>query len=58
LEHLSLEDKIRELQKAMRQAASNLEFEKAAYFRDELAKLVKKTPDKTRQPNTIRGKKR
>jgi excinuclease ABC subunit B len=42
LEKLSLEDKIRQLQKAMKQAASNLEFEKAAVFRDELAKLVGK----------------
>jgi excinuclease ABC subunit B len=42
LEKFSLEDKIRELQKAMKQAASNLEFEKAALFRDELAKLVSK----------------
>jgi excinuclease ABC subunit B len=42
LEKLSLEDKIRELQKAMKQSASNLEFEKAAFFRDELAKLVSK----------------
>jgi excinuclease ABC subunit B len=58
LEHLSFEDKIRELQKAMRQAATNLEFEKAAFFRDELAKLVKNKPDKTRQPNTPRGRKR
>jgi excinuclease ABC subunit B len=58
LEKLSFEDKIRELQKAMRQAASNLEFERAAFFRDELAKLVKKIPDKTRQSNTLRGRKK
>ena len=36
---LSLEDKIEHLEKAMRQASKNLEFEKAASFRDELKKL-------------------
>ncbi len=58
LEKLSLEDKIRELQKAMRQAASNLEFEKAAFFRDELSKLLQKTDGRRRQSNFMRGKKK
>ncbi len=58
LEKLSLEDKIRELQRAMKKAASNLEFERAAFFRDELSKLVRKTGRRDRQPNISRGKKR
>jgi excinuclease ABC subunit B len=39
LDFLTLEDKIEHLEKAMRQASRNLEFEKAASFRDELKKL-------------------
>jgi len=64
LEKLSLEDKIRELQKAMKKAASNLEFEKAARFRDELSRLLEKRGKKSRRPNIFpqdpwdRGKKR
>jgi excinuclease ABC subunit B len=58
LEKLSLEDKIRELQKAMKQAASDLEFERAAFFRDELSKLLQKTDGKRRQPNFMRGKRK
>jgi excinuclease ABC subunit B len=58
LEKLSLEDKIRELQRAMKRAASNLEFEKAANFRDELSRLLKKGGKRGRQSNIFRGKKR
>lgn len=39
LDSFTLEDKIEHLEKAMRQASKNLEFEKAASFRDELKKL-------------------
>jgi excinuclease ABC subunit B len=41
-EKLELEERLRALQKAMRQAAKNLEFEKAAAFRDEVKKLKKR----------------
>lgn len=58
LEKLSQEDKIRELQKAMKQAASDLEFERAAFFRDELSKLLHKTDSRRRQSNFIRGKRK
>jgi excinuclease ABC subunit B len=58
LEKLSLEDKIRELQRAMKRAASNLEFERAANFRDELSRLLKKGGKRGRQSNIFRGKKR
>jgi excinuclease ABC subunit B len=58
LEKLSLEDKIRELQRAMKKAASNLEFERAAYFRDELSKLVEKIGSRGRQPNFLRGRRK
>jgi len=58
LEKLSLEDKIRELQKAMKKAASNLEFEKAAFLRDELSKLLEKRGKRSRRPNIFRGKKK
>lgn len=58
LEKLSLEDKIRELQRAMKKAASNLEFEKAAFLRDELGKLVRKTGRRARQPNIFKGRKK
>jgi excinuclease ABC subunit B len=58
LEKLSLEDKIRELQRAMKKAASNLEFERAAFFRDELSKLVRKTGRKGRQPHIPKGKRK
>lgn len=58
LEKLSLEDKIRELQRAMKKAASNLEFEKAALIRDELSKLLAKTGKRSRRPNILKGKKR
>ena len=58
LEKLSLEDQIRELSKAMKKAASNLEFEKAASFRDELSKLMEKVGKRSRQPNYLREKKR
>jgi excinuclease ABC subunit B len=58
LEKLSLEDKIRELQRAMKKAASNLEFERAAYFRDELSKLVEKIGGKGRQTNFLRGRRK
>jgi len=39
LDFLTLEDKIEHLEKAMRQASKNLDFEKAAFYRDELKKL-------------------
>ena len=58
LEKLSLEDKIRELQRAMKKAASNLEFEKAAFLRDELGKLVRKTGRRARQPNIFKGRRK
>jgi excinuclease ABC subunit B len=58
LEKLSLEDKIRELQRAMKKAASNLEFEKAAFLRDELTKLLNKTGKRGSKPGIFRGKKR
>lgn len=44
-EKLELEERLRALQKAMRQAAKNLEFEKAAAFRDEVKKLKKRVTD-------------
>ncbi len=52
LDYLTLEDKIEHLEKAMRQASKNLEFEKAASFRDELRKLKesqKTKPKKNRR---------
>jgi excinuclease ABC subunit B len=52
LDFLTLEDKIEHLEKAMRQASRNLEFEKAASFRDELRKLKesqKTKPKKNRR---------
>ena len=58
LERLSLEDKIRELQRAMKKAASNLEFEKAAFLRDELSRLLEKGGKRSRRPNIFRGGKR
>jgi excinuclease ABC subunit B len=58
LEKLSLEDKVKELQRAMKKAASNLEFEKAAFFRDELSKLLKKSGKRPRATNILRGKRR
>ncbi len=58
LEKLSLEDKIRELQRAMKKAASNLEFEKAAFLRDELGKLVRKSGRRARQPNIFKGRRK
>jgi excinuclease ABC subunit B len=58
LEKLSLEDKIRELQRAMKKAASNLEFEKAAFLRDELGKLVKKSGGRARRPNIFKGRRK
>ena len=58
LEKLSLEDKIRELQRAMKKAASNLEFEKAALLRDELSRVLEKKGKRSRRPNIFRGKKR
>jgi excinuclease ABC subunit B len=45
-EKLELEDRLRALQKAMREAARNLEFEKAAAFRDEIKKLKKRVTSK------------
>ena len=39
LDFLTLEDKIEHLEKAMRSTSKNLDFEKAASFRDELRKL-------------------
>jgi excinuclease ABC subunit B len=58
LEKLSLEDKIRELQRAMKKAASDLEFEKAAFLRDELSRLLKKTGKRGGKSSIFRGKKR
>jgi excinuclease ABC subunit B len=58
LEKLSLEDRIRELQKAMKRAAADLEFEKAAYFRDELSKLLRQTEKGGRRSDFIRRKRR
>jgi excinuclease ABC subunit B len=56
LEKLTLEDQIRELSKAMKKSASNLEFEKAAFFRDELSRLMEKIGKRGRQLNAFRGK--
>ncbi len=39
LDFLTLEDKIEHLEKAMRSASKNLDFEKAAFYRDELKKI-------------------
>jgi excinuclease ABC subunit B len=39
LDLLTLEDKIEHLERAMKKASQNLEFEKAAFYRDELKKL-------------------
>jgi excinuclease ABC subunit B len=41
-EKMGIEDQMSYLQKAMREAAKNLEFEKAAFYRDEILKLKKK----------------
>jgi len=41
-EKMGVEDQISYLQKAMRDAAKNLEFEKAAFYRDEILKLKKR----------------
>ena len=41
-EKMGIEDQMSYLQKAMRDAAKNLEFEKAALYRDEILKLKKK----------------
>jgi excinuclease ABC subunit B len=49
LDFLTLEDKIEHLEKAMRQASKNLEFEKAASFRDELRKLKESQKTKHRK---------
>jgi excinuclease ABC subunit B len=46
---LSLEDKIEHLEKAMHQASKNLEFEKAASFRDELRKLKESQKTKNKK---------
>ncbi len=58
LEKLSLEDQIRELSKAMKKAASNLEFERAAFFRDELSKLMEKVGKKSHKPDFLKERKR
>ena len=58
LEKLSLEDQIRELSKAMKKAASHLEFERAAFFRDELSKLMEKVGKRSHRPDFLTGKKR
>jgi excinuclease ABC subunit B len=42
LKEMGVEDQLSHLQKAMREAAKNLEFEKAAFYRDEIEKLKKK----------------
>ena len=39
---MGVEDQISYLQKAMREAAKNLEFEKAAFYRDEILKIKKR----------------
>jgi excinuclease ABC subunit B len=39
---MGIEDQISYLQRAMREAAKNLEFEKAAFYRDEILKLKKR----------------
>ncbi|MGB8656270.1 MAG: excinuclease ABC subunit UvrB [Candidatus Zixiibacteriota bacterium] len=58
LEKLSIEDQIRELSKAMRKAASNLEFERAAFFRDELSKLMEKMGKRSGQSIIFKEKRR
>jgi excinuclease ABC subunit B len=58
LEKLSLEDQIRELSKAMKKAASNLEFERAAFFRDELSKLMEKVGKRNHPPGFLKERKR
>jgi len=42
LKEMGVEDQLSHLQKAMREAAKNLEFEKATFYRDEIEKLKKK----------------
>jgi excinuclease ABC subunit B len=42
LKEMGVEDQLSHLRKAMREAAKNLEFEKAAFYRDEIEKLKKK----------------
>ena len=42
LKEMGVEDQLSHLQKAMREAAKNLEFEKAAFYRDEIEKLKKR----------------
>jgi len=42
LKEMGVEDQLSHLQKAMRETAKNLEFEKAAFYRDEIEKLKKK----------------
>jgi len=49
LDFLTLEDKIEHLEKAMRSASKNLDFEKAASFRDELRKLKESQKTKNRK---------
>jgi len=45
LESLPIEAKIDELERMMKRAAKNLEFEQAAFFRDEINELKKALPD-------------
>ena len=58
LEKLSLEDQIRELSKAMKTAASGLEFEKAAFFRDQLSQLMEKVGKRRHSPEFLKERKR
>jgi excinuclease ABC subunit B len=58
LEKLSLEDQIRELSKAMKKAASGLEFEKAAFFRDQLSQLMEKVGKRRHPPEFLKERKR
>jgi excinuclease ABC subunit B len=58
LEKLSLEDQIRELSKAMKKAAANLEFEKAAFFRDQLSQLMEKVGKRRHPPEFLKERKR
>ncbi len=59
LDLLTLEDKIEHLERAMKKASRNLEFEKAAFYRDELKKLkeTRKTKFKSSRVQRFKGKK-
>ncbi|MDH4223582.1 MAG: excinuclease ABC subunit UvrB, partial [candidate division Zixibacteria bacterium] len=57
LDYLTLEDKIEHLEKAMKKASRNMEFEKAAFYRDELKKLKETQKNKFKKNRSGRGSK-